>query len=71
MKAKLNRFVLVLALMIGFLVGLVGGAEAKQKWVFRIKSLINEKKQQAEQKKLIRGGAVLLDEMEIEAFHKM
>lgn len=63
---------MLLSLALGFvsLVGIFKGSEARQKWAFRIKSLIDEKKQQAEQKKKIREGAVFLDQMEIDSFHK-
>lgn len=61
--------VLVLALSIGSIVGIFRGNEAKQKWVFRIRSRFEEKRQMAEQKKLIRGGGVALDDIELAAFH--
>lgn len=61
--------ILLLALSIGTIVGIFRGSEAKQKWVFRIKSRFDEKRQIAEQKKLIRGGGVALDEVELAAFH--
>lgn len=61
--------ILILALSIGSIVGIFCGNEAKQKWVFRIKSRFDEKRQIAEQKKLIRGGGVALDDIELAAFH--
>jgi hypothetical protein len=45
------------------------GNEAKQKWVFKIKSSFDEKKHLAEQRKVIRQGGVALDDIEIAAFH--
>ncbi|MCS3799736.1 hypothetical protein [Niastella sp. OAS944] len=69
MKTIRNRMILLLALSIGTIVGIFRGSEAKQKWVFRIKSRFDEKRQIAEQKKLIRGGGVALDEVELAAFH--
>jgi hypothetical protein len=61
--------ILILALSIGTIVGIFRGNEAKQKWVFRIKSRFDEKRQMAEQKKLIQGGGVALDDIELAAFH--
>jgi hypothetical protein len=45
------------------------GTEAKQKWVFRIKSRFEEKRHLAEEKKIVRQGGVALDDIEIAAFH--
>jgi len=64
-----NRTVLLLALTVGSIVGMFKGAEAKQKWVFRIRSRFEEKRHQAEEKKFIRQGGVALDDIEIAAFH--
>jgi hypothetical protein len=61
--------ILLLALSIGTIVGIFRGNEAKQKWVFRIKSRFDEKRLLAEQKKLVRGGGVALDDIELAAFH--
>ena len=61
--------ILLLALSIGAIVGIFRGNEAKQKWVFRIKSRFDEKRQIAEQKKLLRDGGVALDDIELAAFH--
>jgi len=69
MKTLRNRIIIILALSIGSIVGIFRGNEAKQKWVFRIKSRFDEKRQIAEQKKLIRGGGVALDDIELAAFH--
>ncbi|NII24910.1 hypothetical protein HB364_07465 [Pseudoflavitalea sp. X16] len=64
-----NRTVLLLALTVGSIVGMFKGTEAKQKWVFRIKSRFEEKRHLAEEKKFIRQGGVPLDDIEIAAFH--
>ena len=61
--------ILVLALTIGTIVGIFRGSEAKQKWFFRIKSRFDEKRQIAEQRRLMRDGGVPLDDIEIAAFH--
>ncbi len=69
MKIFRSRIILILALTIGTIVGIFRGNEAKQKWVFRIKSRFDEKRQLAEQKRLMRDGGVALDDIEIAAFH--
>jgi hypothetical protein len=61
--------ILLLALTTGSIVGIFRGSEAKQKWVFRIRSRFDEKRQLEEQKKLVRGGGVALDDIELAAFH--
>lgn len=69
MKKNINRLVLFAALSIGTLVGIFKGSEARQKWVFRVKSRFEEKRHLAELKKQQKGGGVLLDDIEIAAFH--
>lgn len=69
MKMFRSRIILILALTIGTIVGIFRGNEARQKWVFRIKSRFDEKRQLAEQKRLMRDGGVALDDIEIAAFH--
>jgi hypothetical protein len=54
---------------VGSIVGIFRGSEAKQKWFFRIKSRFDEKRQLAEQQRLMRDGGVALDDIEIAAFH--
>ena len=70
MKQVNNRFVVLLAIVIGTIVGIFKGSEAKQKWVFRIKNRYEEKRQMAEHKKLVRDGGVPLDDIEMAAFHR-
>ena len=60
---------MLLALTVGSIVGIFRGNEARQKWVFRVKSRFDEKRQLAEQKKLMREGGVALDDIELAAFH--
>ena len=69
MKTFRSRVVLVLALTFGSVVGIFKGNEAKQKWVFRIKSRFDEKRHLAEQKKFLQQGGVPLDDIELAAFH--
>ena len=70
MKQVNNRFVVLLAIVIGTIVGIFKGSEAKQKWVFKIKNRYEEKRQLAEHKKLVREGGVALDDIELAAFHR-
>ena len=70
MKQVNNKFVVLLAIVIGTIVGIFKGTEAKQKWVFRIKNRYEEKRQMAENKKLLRDGGVDLDDIEMAAFHR-
>ena len=70
MKQVNNKYVVLLAIVIGTIVGIFKGAEAKQKWVFRIKNRYEEKRKMAEHKKLLKDGGVALDDIEMAAFHK-
>ena len=70
MKQVNNRLVVLLAIVIGTIVGIFKGSEAKQKWVFRIKNRYEEKRQVAEHKKLLRDGGVPLDDIEMASFHR-
>jgi len=71
MKHVKNRWLITLILSVGGVIGLIKGTEAKQKWVFKIKNRQEEKRQIAEQKKLVRSGRVPLDDIELAAFHKI
>ncbi len=69
MKKYTNRLILLLVLSMGTLVGMFRGQEARQKWVFRIKSRFEEKRHMAEQRRQMKEGGVALDEVELAAFH--
>lgn len=69
MKPFSNKWALVLIITVGTFIGIFKGTEAKQKWVFKIKNRCEEKRQYAEQKKLLRSGAVELDDIELAAYH--
>ncbi|HXB09623.1 MAG TPA: hypothetical protein VNW04_21000 [Puia sp.] len=51
------------------MIGVVKGEEAKQKWVFRMKSKYENRRLMAERKSIARRGGVLLDDIELAAFH--
>jgi hypothetical protein len=70
MKQINNRWVVLLILTVGTVIGVFRGTEARQKWVFKIKNRYEEKRQLAEQKKVLRNGGVPLDDIEMAAFHK-
>ena len=45
-----NKFLLFFVISIGSVIGMVRGQEAKQKWVFKIKSKVDNKKLIAEKR---------------------
>jgi hypothetical protein len=69
MKGIKNKMVVFLAVSVGGMIGIVKGEEAKQKWVFRMKSKYENRRLMAERKSLARKGGVLLDDIELAAFH--
>jgi hypothetical protein len=60
----------VLILVTGTFIGIFKGSEARQKWIFKMRNRCEEKKQIAEQKKVVRSGGVALDDIELAAFHR-
>jgi hypothetical protein len=46
-----NKFLLFFVISIGSVIGMVRGEEAKQKWVFKIKSKVDNKKLNASRQK--------------------
>jgi hypothetical protein len=69
MKGFKQRMVVFLAVTVGGMIGVVKGEEAKQKWVFRMKSKYENRRQMAERKSIARKGGVLLDDIELAAYH--
>lgn len=65
-----TKWMIILILTVGTVIGILKGSEARQKWVFKIKNRYEEKRQIAEQKKLQRSGGVALDDIELASFHK-
>ena len=61
--------VVFLAVSVGGMIGVVKGEEAKQKWVFKVKSKYENRRLMAERKSLARKGGVLLDDIELAAYH--
>jgi predicted metal-dependent enzyme (double-stranded beta helix superfamily) len=60
--------IIMLAVFVGTIVGLFKGTEARQKWVYKIKSRYEDKRQMAA-RKTIQPGEVALDDIELAAFH--
>ncbi len=69
MKGVKQRMVVFLAVTVGGMIGVVKGEEAKQKWVFRMRSKYENRRQMAERKLIARKGGVLLDAIELAAYH--
>jgi hypothetical protein len=69
MKGVKNKMVVFLAVTVGGMIGVIKGEEAKQKWVFRMKSKYENRRLVAERKNIARKGGVLLDDIELASFH--
>jgi hypothetical protein len=69
MKGVKNKMVVLAAVTVGGVIGLLKGEEAKQKWVFRLKSKYDNRRLMAERKSIARKGGVLLDDIELAAYH--
>ncbi|HEY4109860.1 hypothetical protein [Puia sp.] len=69
MKGFKQRMVVFLAIAVGGMIGVIKGEEAKQKWVFRMKSKYENRRLMAERKLIARKGGVLLDDIELAAYH--
>jgi len=70
MKGLKHKLAVVLIWIFAGLLGFIKGDEAKQKWVFKIKDKYVNRKQVRENKLIALRGGVLLDEIEMEAYHK-
>ena len=70
MTQKPNNWPVRLYSALAPLIGWIKGSEAKQKFLFRIRSLQNQKKSIASEKKLVKKGGVALDDVELSAFHR-
>ncbi|MET0298399.1 MAG: hypothetical protein ABW036_01515 [Flavitalea sp.] len=69
MRKIYGKAILLIAITFGSIVGLIKGTEAKQRWMFKVKVRNEEKRQLAQQKKLIKKGVIPLDDIELAAFH--
>ncbi len=59
----------MVVMVVGSLIGAFKGQEARQKWMFRILSKQEEKQSRAIRKAEVRKGKVLLDDIEMAAYH--
>jgi hypothetical protein len=64
-----NKMVVFFVIGVGSLIGIVRGEQAKQKWVFKIRSKYDNKRLIAEKRLQARKGGVLLDDIEMASFH--
>jgi hypothetical protein len=69
MKQIRNKLIIFLAVTVGAAIGLFKGEEAKQKWVFKMRSKYDNRRLVAERKSIARNGGVLLDDIEMAAYH--
>ena len=69
MKKYTNKMVVFLAVTVGTIIGVFKGEEAKQKWVFRMRTKYDNRRLMAERRSTVRKGGVLLDDIELAAFH--
>jgi hypothetical protein len=69
MKSLRNKLIISLAVITGGVIGIVKGEEAKQKWVFKVRSKYENKRQVEEKKSIARKGGVLLDDIEMASYH--
>ncbi|HEY4156403.1 MAG TPA: hypothetical protein VGM24_13270 [Puia sp.] len=69
MTRSSNKMAVFFAISVGSLIGMVRGEEAKQKWVFKIRSKYDNKRIIAEKRQRAREGGVLLDDIEMASFH--
>ncbi len=70
MKRIRQKAVILIAVAFGTVLGMFRGQEAKQKWMFKFMSKRDEKRQTAELRNELEKGMVLLDDIEMSAFHK-
>jgi hypothetical protein len=68
-KIRLKLLVLTLTAS-GFFVGVVKGECARQKFMFKVRSRYDNRKQMAEKKSILKKGGILLDDIEMAAYHK-
>ena len=59
----------MVVLVVGSLIGAFKGQEARQKWMFKILSKQDEKQSRAVRKAEVRKGKLLLDDIEMAAYH--
>jgi len=63
------RILATLVVLSSTWVFLVRGSEAKQRWVFKMKDRYEARKMLAQKRQVKRRGGVVLDDMEMQAYH--
>ena len=69
MKGLIQKLVIFLIVLISGLIGLVKGPVAKQKYMVKRKIRKETRRQLAENRSIVRKGGVLLDDIELAAYH--
>ncbi|HVY75431.1 MAG TPA: hypothetical protein VG890_11410 [Puia sp.] len=69
MTKSANKMAVFFVFGVGSLIGMVRGEQAKQKWVFKIRSKYDNKRMIAEKRQRAKDGGVLLDDIEMASFH--
>lgn len=69
MRTVQQKAVIMAAVVISSVIGAFKGEEAKQKWMFRILRKQDERQSRAIRRADAREGKVLLDDIEMSAFH--
>lgn len=69
MKSIRQKAVILAAVMISTVIGAFKGQEAKQKWMFRILSKNDERQARAVRRADEKQGKVILDDIEMAAYH--
>jgi len=64
-----NKMAVFFMIGVGSVIGMVRGEQAKQKWVFRVRSKHDDKRLTAEKRQQARKGGVLLDDIEMASYH--
>lgn len=59
----------MVVMVVGSLIGAFKGQEARQKWMFKILSKQDEKQSRAVRKAEVRKGKLMLDDIEMAAYH--
>ncbi|ULQ51235.1 hypothetical protein [Flavihumibacter fluvii] len=70
MKRFQQKAVIMIAVVVGSLIGAVKGQEARQRWMFKVLSKQDERLSRAVRKSEARKGKILLDDIEMAAYHK-
>jgi hypothetical protein len=70
MKRFQQKAIIMIAVVVGSVIGAVKGQEAKQKWIFKVLSKQDERLSRAVRKSEARKGKVVLDDIEMAAYHK-